>query len=172
MYWNLFFVGTLHAGLTPNKELEAIIKEINPDRILVEILQEDIEKVQVGSYPPEMVFAYKFARNNKIRVLGFDSKVDIFQDSVTKADDQELLLQQKRIIGNKSWKLFNKSENAKLLTEVDQISDMNRWRKREKEMARNIRKVVFENKKVLVITGCGHLDYFEQEFPNAVFPLR
>ena len=172
MLTNLHFIGTLHAGLTPNQELESVIIEISPSLIMVEIAQQDIEEENISDYPPEMIFTYEFAKRNKIMVKGFDSKINVMREDTTKANAQQLLDSQKKIIGDKSWKDFNLSENAKLLDSVDNITDRDKWGKREKEMTKNIRKAILKNKTVLVITGCGHLDFFEHNYINASFPLK
>jgi len=92
---NIIIISTLHAGITPNNELEEIFKKYKPDQILVEISQEDIEKNNLNSYPPEMIFTYQWAKSNGIKVAGFDSKINVFKDGVTSADNQELIQKQK-----------------------------------------------------------------------------
>jgi len=169
---SLYFIGTLHAGITSNNELGLLIEEISPDQILVEIAQEDLEKNNLDGYPPEMIFAYDFAKNNNILVNGFDLKINVLKAGVTEEDSQRLILLQKKIVGDRSWKDFNRSEDEKELNKVDNITDWNKWRNREIELGKNIRKIILKGKKVLVITGCGHLDFFEQLFEKATFPLR
>lgn len=47
----VIIIGTLHLGSTPHKELEKILKRIRPNRLLVEIAQEDIENNAIENYP-------------------------------------------------------------------------------------------------------------------------
>lgn len=56
----------------------------------------------------------------------------------------------------------------KAKTLVNSAQDM----RREKEMVKNIKKHLDINKKIVVISGTKHLDIFEIEFPNSIFPFR
>ena len=40
----IIVIGTLHAGITPNNELKAVIESFKPDQLLVEIANDDITK--------------------------------------------------------------------------------------------------------------------------------
>ncbi|MDO8513036.1 MAG: hypothetical protein Q7S37_00845 [bacterium] len=168
----IIIVGTLHAGITPNSELEEVIESYKPDQILVEIKNEDIIKDNVDSYPPEMIFAYQWAKKNGIKVAGFDSDIDVFKEGITDADNQRLIEQQKKLIKT-SWKEFNKKENEKLLDiEGIDIVDHQKERERELDMLRNINKIIINSGVVLIITGCGHLNFFEDNIDRAIFPFR
>jgi len=169
---NLYFLGTLHAGLTINNELELIIKQIDPDQILVEVAQVDIDQNNIDSYPPEMILAFTLSKENKIPVNGFDSKMNILKPNITEQDNRRLIERQKLIIGNRSWKDFNLSENARLLYESNNLINQDKWQLRQHKMVENIKKLASKNKRVLIITGCAHLDFFEHSFKDATFPLR
>lgn len=168
---NIIVIGTLHAGLTPNEELEKIFTEYKPTQILVEISQDDINSDNLNKYPPEMIFTYEWAITNNVKVNGFDSKINVFKEGLTENDNLDLIEEQKKLIKKYSWKDFNKSENKKLL-DIDNITDPVKEKKREQEILKNINKAIDENGSILIITGCGHLDFLEQNLKNAIFPFR
>ena len=119
---NIIIIGTLHAGLTPNKELKKIFSEYKPTQILVEINQDDLDKNDISKYPPEMIFTYRWAIKNNIKVNGFDSKINVFREGVTGNDNQKLIEEQEKLIKNYSWRDFNKIEKEKLL-DIGDITD-------------------------------------------------
>ena len=166
----IIVIGTLHAGSTPNEELKQIFDDYGPTQILVEISQGDIDKNNISEYPPEMIFAYEWAIQNNIKINGFDSKIDIFKKGVTSKDNQKLIKEQEKLIKNYSWRDFNKIEKEKLL--IDNITDPVKEKKREEEMFKNIKEVIDNHGTILIIMGCGHLNYFEKNLKNAIFPFR
>ena len=168
---NIIIIGTLHAGLTPNEDLEKIFSEYKPTQILVEINQKDISGGDVKHYPPEMVFAYGWAAGNNVKINGFDSKINIFKKGITENDNSDLIEKQKKLIKNYSWKDFNKSGIEKLL-DIDDITDSVKEKRREREMLKNINELIDDEGIVLIITGCGHLDFLERNIKNAIFPFR
>jgi pheromone shutdown protein TraB len=167
---NIIIIGTLHAGSTPNEDLEKIFRKYKPTQILVEISQNDINN-NISEYPPEMIFTYKWAIENNIKVNGFDSKINVFKEGVTENDNLELIKEQEKLIKNYSWKDFNKSENEKLL-DIDEITDHVKEKKREQKMLKNINATIDDDGVILIITGCGHLDFLEQNIKKAIFPFR
>lgn len=168
----IIIIGTLHAGITPNEELGLVFEKYKPDQILVEMLNDDIANNNIDDYPPEMVFALSWAKMNDIDVAGFDSDIDVFQDGVADTDNQKLIDQQKKLI-TKSWTEYNRAENLKLLDiENMNIVDDNKEQEREAEMLNNINAVIADNGTILIVTGCGHLDFFEKNIDKALFPFR
>lgn len=170
----IIIIGTLHAGLTPNNELEEVIKGYNPDQLFVEIANDDILKNDLISYPPEMIFAFEWAKSNNIKVMGFDSKINVFRDGVTPEGNQDLIEKQKKLINEISWKDFNKTENEKLLDVdgMDELINPDKERMREEEMIKNIEASTIKNGTILVITGIAHLNFFETNIKDAIFPFR
>jgi pheromone shutdown protein TraB len=170
----VIIIGTLHAGLTPSKELETEFTKYNPNQILVEIAESDIKNKNISKYPPEMIFTYNWARKNKIKVKGFDSRISIFKKGIKKADNLELIKKQKKIIKNYSWKAFNKKENDKLLNidDLSKIIDLEKEKIRRSKMLSNIKKFMITEGVVMIITGSGHLNFFEKYFKKAIFPFR
>ena len=69
---------------------------------------------------------------------------------------------------------MNKAENLKKLDtdSAKNLVDSKKEEKREFEMLKNIKNSMIDNGKILIITGCGHLDFFEKHIINAVFPFR
>jgi hypothetical protein len=46
------------------------------------------------------------------------------------------------------------------------------WLKRQTQMALNIRKLLPVKGTSLVLTGGMHLEFFQKQFPKAIFPFR
>lgn len=170
----IIIIGTLHAGITPNDELKEVIENFKPDQILVEISNEDIDKNDLSSYPPEMIFACTWAKNNNVKVAGFDSKMNVLKEGVMLNDNQDVIEKQKNLIKNLSWKDFNKIENEKLLDGdgIEEIVDSEKDKARELEMLNNIDSFIIKNGTVLIITGIAHLNFFERNINKAIFPFR
>ncbi len=170
----IIIIGTLHAGITPNNELQGLIENFEPNQLLVEIANDDIVQNNISSYPPEMVFALEWAKSNKIQVVGFDSKINVFREGVVPEDNQIMIEKQKELIKKLSWKDFNKSENEKLLDidGSDELIDQEKERLRENEMLKNIEMNIIQNGTVIIITGIAHLNFFKQNIKDAIFPLR
>lgn len=165
-------------NLTSHQELQEEIEKINPDCIGIEITQEDINNNFIENYPDEMQFILHYAKDNSINFFGFDSNINIFRENINVTEiEEELIREQKKIISKYSWKDFNKSENAKLLktSTEKRLINPNKFKLKQQEMAQNIKNNISsltKNSKVLIITGCSHLDFFEKEFEGVQFPLR
>ncbi len=170
----LFFIGTLHAGLTPTKELAQILVSLKPDQLLLEIHQEDISNNYLKNYPVEMIFALRWAKRNKIQVKGFTSHIEMLAKGKNQKDNLSVIKEQKKIIKQYSWHDFNKEKYAKLLNTKNfkALIDLKAWGKCEKVMAKNIKKYQIKNGISVVLCGVGHLSFFEKKFKKAVFPLR
>lgn len=170
----IIIIGTLHAGITPNDELEEVIEKFKPNQLLIEMASDDVAKNNLGDYPLEMVFAFKWAKNNNVPVVGFDSKINVFRNGVGPQDNQAIIEKQKQLIKNLSWKDFNKTENEKLLA-VDGLNDLvdpTKERARENEMLKNIQAGIIKSGTALIVTGVAHLNFFERNIKDAIFPFR
>lgn len=170
----IIIIGTLHSGLTPEDELKEVLERYNPDQLLIEIAEEDIKNGKFDFYPPEMIFAYNWAKKNKVKVNGFDSKMDVLRKGMTEEDNQKVIEEQKKVMNNFTWKDMNKTETLKKLDtdSAKNLIDHKKEEKREFELLKNIKDSMIENGKILIITGCGHLDFFEEDIRNAFFPFR
>lgn len=170
----MIFIGTLHGGITPVKELINLIGKFHPDQILVEIVDSDLTRGSVAKYPSEMRAVLAWARRRKVSIKGFDARISTFKEGLTVQDNKKTIRDQLKIIGDRSWKLFNKDRYLKMLDtpSFDALVDMKKYRQREYRMAKNIRKRASKSGSVVVVTGCGHLSYFESVFRQAKFPLR
>ncbi|NTW30889.1 MAG: hypothetical protein HGA33_06410 [Candidatus Moranbacteria bacterium] len=174
MKQTITIIGTLHAGFTPEAELRAIIERYHPDLVLVEMAQEDMESGNIAGFPPEMVFACRWAVENGVSVKGFDSKIDTFRGGFSKERNDEMVRKQGEIIAKHDWKDFNRPEIDGLLDirELADSIDPELEAEREALMLKNIRESIGDASAVLVLTGCGHLDFLEKAMPDAVLPLR
>lgn len=170
----IIVIGTLHAGITPNNELKEVIESFQPDQLLIEIASDDIIKNDLSSYPPEMIFAFEWAKNNNVKVMGFDSKINVFRKGVMPEDNQVTIEKQKKLIKKLSWKDFNKIKNEKLLDvdDLNNLIDQDKERVRENEMLKNIEAHIIESGTVVIITGTAHLNFFERNIKDAIFPFR
>ena len=170
----IIIIGTLHAGLTDEIELKHLLEKYNPDQVFVEIAQEDIDKGKINSYPPEMISIYGWAIEQDIVVNGFDSKINTLRERLTNKDNQAVIEEQKKIMKNFNWKDMNKEKNNGLLhiPSLDLLVDKEKEAKRELEMLAKINSVMVSQGTVLIVTGCGHLNFFEKMLPDAIFPLR
>ncbi len=172
----IIIIGTLHAGLTPENELKEVLEKYSPDQLLVEIVEEDVKKEKFDSYPPEMIFVYKWAKKNKIKVNGFDSKIDVFSKGMAEEDNEKVIQEQKILMNNLNlkWKDMNKAENLKKLDtdSAKKLVDPEKEAKRESEMLKNIKKSMIRGGTIVIITGCGHLEFLERHIKDAIFPFR
>lgn len=173
----IIIVGTLHAGLTPKNELREVLDKFNPDQVLVEIIQKDINNKKFDSYPPEMIFVFKWANNKGILVKGFDYEINVLKKKMTEEDNKKVIEEQKELMRKTekfNWKDMNKEENLKLLRieSAEKLVDPKKERKREIKMLKNINKVMISKGVVVIITGVGHLGFFQRNIKDALFPFR
>lgn len=173
----LNFIGTIHCGITDNDELIEIINNLNPEFILIEMVQEDIDNNTIENYPDEMKYVLNWCKEKNILCYGFDSNIDISHKNYSKENESRLIEFQMREIKKRNWKEFNNSKICKLIdcNESFEVIDSFKERTREIEMKNNILNILEINKSKfkqgIVITGCGHLDFFRKEFVDANFPL-
>lgn len=170
---HIVVIGTIH-GRTPRRELEEVLDEISPDLLLVEIAEEDLKKEEIEKYPEEMVAACQWAKENGVQTHGFDVDIDVFRKGVGEEENERVIELQKEVMGKISWKNMNQEENLKLLDipEARSLVDHKKEEEREKLMLSNIKGHIEHEGTVVVITGCGHLEFLEQEVPSAHFPFR
>ena len=171
---NIIFIGTLHAGLTPFGELQETLEYYKPEQLLVEISQSDIENNNLKTCPDEMRFALLWAIKNSIPVFGFDVSFSVLVKGKTEKDNLLVIKEQKKVMERYSWKEANTSRVSKDLNipQLRVLVDQKKESEREQKMLENIRNVMFSNKRIVVLTGVGHLHFFEQYFPDALFPFR
>ena len=170
----IIIIGTLHAGLTPENELQEVIEKFNPDQLLVEIAEEDIKNGKIDSYSPEMIFAYNWAKKCGIKVNGFDSKINVLKEGMTEKDNQLVIEEQKRIIKNFNWKDMNKLTNLRKLDtdSAKELTDPKKEAKRESELLENIKNAMISDGSIMIITGSGHLGFLGKHIKDAFFPFR
>lgn len=169
----LIFIGTLHARLTPKTELFSVLDEYDFDLILIEVQQSDLDSNNLDRYPPEMLDAFSYAKSKGIKVKGFDCGFNVILKGKSDDDNLAVIEEQKKLLAGLNWKDFNKEINLKLIdikSENDLI-DQEKWDERENLMMENIEKELIDGT-VIIITGAGHLKYFEKYFKDAEFPFR
>jgi len=170
----IYVIGTLHNMMPKHKkELQEILEKMDPDQVLVEIVHSHLKSPKIRTYPREMQFAYRWAIKKKKETAGFDSPIDITKKDITKKEEAVWVKKWIAKFGHLTWKGHNKKKYDKITNEsLEEIVDMKRHRSRQKEMLRNIRKRMISNGKILVLTGAGHLPFFEKNMKSAKFPLR
>lgn len=174
----IYIIGTLHNMLPKYKEeLKSLLEDINPDQVLVEIVDKDLKTKKIRKYPKEMRFAYRWGMKHDKKTNGFDTPIDVVKKSVTKkelkkAEEEALSIIDKYGL---TWKDFNKPKYEHI-KEIDilenQIIDRPKDKLRQRQMLENIQKMIIEDGTVLILTGAGHLSFFEQNIKEAIFPLR
>jgi len=170
----IYIIGTLHAGWTPDKELQEELEKIKPDQLLVEICDSDLQDNKLDDYPPEMVFAYQWAKENQVSVVGYDSKIKVFREGISDEDNQAVIEEQKKQLSHLTWQGANKPENCQLFMKesYEKLVDPAKDKLREQEMLDNIKKAIADQGRVVILTGCGHLDFFKANLSEAKFPLN
>jgi hypothetical protein len=168
----IIVIGTLHAGLTPNSELEELLNKYKPDQLLIEMRDEDLKKGHIKLYPREMQFAYRWGKQQNIIMNGFDSLIDTLSKGMREANNLKVIEKQKKIMKQYNWKDMNKPKNNKLLEKAAKgLCDPKKEIMKNQEMIRNIEKIKKKGT-IIILTGCAHLDFFEKHLPRAKFPLR
>lgn len=170
----IIIIGTLHVGLTPKNELQELLDRFKPDQLLVELSNDDIINDKIGLYSDEMLFAYDWAKDNDVLVNGFDANISVLSAAKNEEDNNEVIEEQKKIIEKYSWKDFNKTSYLKLLnTEKEaRLIDRKKWDLREEKMLENILENIIPEGMVLIVTGSGHIPFFEKNIKDAIFPLK
>ena len=174
-------IGTIHLNWTPKDELWEVLSDINPDQVLVELSEEELNlRPRSDSIRDEMFAAYDWAIQHKKLVNYFDTEDSPLKDGVTGKEDEflEHELKCKELLKNYSWKDLNKLEPWKI-SEVQELEDkittkyfdIKKSQGREQKMLKEIRAKLIEGTNVIV-TGAGHLSFFEKEIPDAQLPFR
>ena len=171
----IYIIGTVH-NIIPKyqEELKSVLENINPNQILVEIVQKDLEKRNFKKYPKEMVYAYRWGIRNKKKVNGFDGPINIVK-SIIKKNLKEIEKQVFKIINKHNWKDWNKSKydkDTEISKVMNKIIDQHKHKLRQKRMLNNILKMMVKDGKILILTGSYHLRFFEKNLKEAIFPLR
>lgn len=129
----------------------------------------------------EMGFATTWASTKSIPVGFFDTGMSVLKEGVSEEDPeyQELVNREIWEAQAFSWQELNKKEPWKKgrLADVQwefwrKYIDPHKWEVREEKMLENIKRLKIPQGTVLILTGAGHLDFFERELPEAEFPFR
>lgn len=174
-------VGTLHLGLTRKNDLLKLLEEIRPDQLLVELPEEKSARERAARFSDEMNFAAMWAGTKGIPVAYFDTEESVLKDGISDEDAtyHELVRRQVEEIKAFSWQELNKKEpwrEGRLASAQQafwrECIDPHKWEHREEEMLKNIQRLKQAHGTVLILTGSGHLDFFERELPEAELPFR
>jgi len=179
---NIKIVGTLHGGITSKEELEEILKDSNPDQILVELSNKEVRNIpESNSIRDEMIYIYQWAKNAGIKIGNFDVEVNVLEDGINGKENDFIQLNNKfdEALKSISWKELNKekywigSDIAILDKKIrDRYLSKKRCEEREDKMLASINRQMIESGTILIFMGIGHLSYFEKSLPSATFLLR
>lgn len=167
----VYIIGTIHNQVL-RKEINNILDKLNPNQILLEIVNSHLNSNKISKYPAEMRLAYEWAKKHNKNVKGFEVKSSR-KDNLT---NQEIKIVKKvnEYVASKDWKYFNKKRHMdqieKLLRPLPLLTREDK--SRQKRMLKNIRKHMIRNGRIVIITGIGHLNFFEKHIPEAKFPFR
>ena len=181
----IYVIGVIH-NLVSEKETIDVLEKFNPDQVMIEVLEEHLKNKKFKEYGKEFFHAYKWCKKNKKRVIGFDywKKGWPTSKDMSKSEKKEYKKIEKiliKIVKRYGWKKFNKKKYENLLDiYVDKAKKSVPYIKeiyevlpiRQKQMLKNIRKSMIKKGKLLILTGAGHLDFFQKKLKGAIFPFR
>jgi hypothetical protein len=177
----IILIGTLHSSWTPHNELEDELQKLKPDQVLVELSPEELnDRPREQSIRDEMFAAYDWATKSNVPVKTFDLENDILKTGVTGKEPEffEYEVKSKELLKNYSWKQLNNDEPWKSFGVIDleqkmdeKLFDSEKSKKRDVDMLENIKADLVEGINI-VVTGVGHLTFFQQNLPDAKVPLR
>jgi len=175
----VYVIGTIHGGYVPQDELREELAKLKPTQLLLELPDKSLKEIKRSDdIRDEMMCAYEWATKNKVPVYCFDTNRNTFRKGITinspvfkKLIDYQLMMLKSNKI---SWKDFNKKKNDSFLDHPleDKVSDPVKLAKRDKEMLENIQKHMVSDGNIVILTGAGHLPFFEKELSEAIFPFR
>ena len=170
----IYVIGTVHNMLPgKKKELKSLLEDIDPDQILVEIVNKDLRNNRIRKYPKEMIFAYIWAIKNGKKVNGSDVPINIIRKGFSQKELKIVEKSLTKIASKYTWKELNKSKYIRKLEIFDdKIIDKKKHRLRQKKMLENIQKNMIKDGTILILTGSGHLKFFEKKLKEAIFPFR
>ncbi|NOY35860.1 MAG: hypothetical protein GXP44_03015 [bacterium] len=177
----IIIIGTIHGGFTPKEELEEFLSDINPDQVLVELSDEELnDRPRENSIRDEMFAAYDWATRNKKKADCFDIENNTLKKGVTGKEPEFLKfeLKVKELLKDYSWKDLNKEEpweTPEVVELENKITEKyfnaEKQKEREHEMLDIVRGKLIDGVNA-IITGAGHLSFFKKEIPEAAFPLQ
>jgi hypothetical protein len=183
----IYVIGVIH-NFVSEKETTDILEKYNPDQVFIELRQEHLETKKFKEYGKEFFYVSKWCKKNNKIINGFDycAKNWLTTKDMTKIDKKNLKNITDKylaiLVKKYEWKKFNQKKYMKLFYESDyykrakSIPFIKHIYKilplRQKMMLKNIRKRMIKKGTVLIITGAGHLDFFEKNIKGAIFPFR
>lgn len=178
----IILIGTLHLGLTPKKDLIAEISKHKPDKLLIELTEEEVVAGANESNRDEMFVALNYAVANHISYELYDVDFSTLLSGITgsEPDFVELHEEIEKCIRGKGldWKQTNQPgsiidvEINKIDRKiVDRFFDKDKIKKRNQLLAKNIEGNLIEGNNV-VVTGSGHIDHLLRDLPGSIAPLR
>ncbi len=180
----IYIIGTLH-NYIPKKDIIEILEKYSPDQVLIEVTSSDLKKKNLKGYGKEFRDAYEWCKKNKAKVTGFDYEQKGWPQSkdMSKPEKKEYKKIEKilfKIVKRYGWKKFNKKKYEKLLDcYINKAKETIYYVKkayevlpqRQKRMLANVKKRMLKKGTIIILTGAGHLDFFEKNL-KAEFPFR
>jgi len=140
----IYVIGTTHDMLPKHtQEFKSLLEKYNPDMVLVEIVQADINKNKIKNrYPREMIYALKWAIKNDKAAKGFDVRYKMVKTPSKEVKRAIKEFERKYTYLKKlDWKDFNNIENLIVGDDMfNSIIDTKAELRRERSMLKNIKK--------------------------------
>ena len=166
-------IGTLHGGVTPFEELEELFEQYRPTQLFIEMVQKDVEKGRIKKYHEEMQRAYRWAKDHNVNMCAFDAAITPTKKALSKKENDQLIEACKKRIRGLTWKDLNREEYDHVFDRILKgYIDKKKDAQRNRGMVENIRKQLAPTGTAIILTGSGHLPFFEKALKGAVFPLR
>jgi len=177
----IYIIGTIH-GFIPKKDVIEILEKYNPEQVMIEVTASDLKNKKFKNYGKEFKDAYEWCKKNRKKVIGFDYWQKNWKDSrhLNKNEKKELdviIKDASKFVKRHGWKNFNKKKYRRLFNIVDKrlykiLPDQYDYLKiRQKKMLANIKKRMIRQGVFIILTGTGHLDFFQKHL-KAEFPFR
>ena len=168
----IIVIGTIHNYPSCRRQLKQILKKLNPDQVLVEIIDADLKKRKFKNYPKEFIDAYEWAVKNKKIINGFDVPIRI-EKPFFKKELRQINRDMANVISKHDWKEWNKSKyDDEIYGLTKNVIYVKKHKLRQRKMLVNIKRTMIPRGKILVLTGIGHLNFFERYLKIADFLFR
>lgn len=171
----IYLIGTVHF-MMPQREMELklLLQVMDPDQVFVQIDDDDMKFGNKQYAAKEMLYAYDWAIQRNKKVVCYDKRMDLSSYYLEEEKKKEVKEEMAHLLAGTNWKEFNKI-NTEIYKKFEKLKlllvDENKERERHYAMLANIERNLIDKGKILVITGIGHLPYFERNLKDALFPL-
>ncbi len=165
---DLYIIGTTH---NPADDVITVLQAMRPERLLLEMIDEEVQRGTVREQLPEMVNAYGWAKTTGVSVRGFDARIDILNPNVTEEDLQWVERRFQKYREKDFRELNDRIYDSVWAGIAKKVLDLDALGRRQRQMAENIGRERVSGTN-LVLCGVGNLAELERLIPDARFPFR